>query len=305
MEAMFKADPERFSTFSARLDDMLLDYSKTTIDLPARNLLLQLATERRVEAQRDAMFLGAKINTTEDRAVLHTALRNRSDRAVMVDGYDVMPGVRETLAAMSDFATAVRDGVHQTARGARFTDVVNIGIGGSDLGPVMAAHALSPWHDGPRVHFVSNVDGAHIHDVLKGLKPETTMIIVASKTFTTIETMTNAKTARDWLIAACGPDISAHLVALSTAQDKTAEFGVHASRVFGFEDWVGGRYSMWGPIGLSVMLAVGPEVFSQVLDGAFQMDEHFRSAPMAQNLPILLGLVGVWHNNICGYPTRA
>ncbi|MEM8869251.1 MAG: glucose-6-phosphate isomerase [Pseudomonadota bacterium] len=305
IEDLFKKDTARFSAFSARLDDMVFDYSKTAIDQVALDQLLGLATQRDVEGQRDAMFRGARINTTEDRAVLHTALRNRSDRPVVVDGYDIMPGVRETLAAMSDFARAVRDGIHQSARGDRFTDVVNIGIGGSDLGPVMAAHALVPWHDGPRVHFVSNVDGAHISDVLSKLKPKETMVIIASKTFTTIETMTNAKTARDWLVQGCGPDISAHLVALSTAQDKTAEFGVHPSRVFGFEDWVGGRYSVWGPIGLSVMLAVGPEVFGEVLDGGFQMDEHFRTAPLERNLPMLLGLVGIWHNNICGYPTRA
>ena len=304
IETLFQTDPQRFDRFSARLDDMVLDFSKTAIDETALSLLLDLADRRGVAEQRDAMFAGAKINTSEGRAVLHTALRNRTSAPVLVDGQDVMPGVRDTLARMAAFADGVRDGAILTPDGQRFTDVVNIGIGGSDLGPVMAALALAPWHDGPRAHFVSNVDGAHIHDVLKGLAPRTTLVIVASKTFTTIETMTNAATARDWLTPHVS-EVGGHFAALSSAVDKTAAFGIEAARVFGFEDWVGGRYSVWGPIGLSVMLATGSEVFGRFLDGGHQMDRHFQEAPLAQNLPMLLGLIGIWHNNICGYPTRA
>ena len=299
------ADPARFGDFSASLDDMLLDYSKTSIDGPALHMLVKLAKERNVAEKRDAMFAGEKINMTEDRAVLHTALRNFSDRAIEVDGQDVMPGIRKTLAQMEAFANAVRSGEIAASDGQPFTDVVNIGIGGSDLGPVMACLAMAPYHDGPRTHFVSNVDGAHIHDVLKELDPKRTLIIVASKTFTTIETMTNARTAQAWLQMAVGDKFGQHFAALSTAQDKTAAFNIDPARVFGFEDWVGGRYSMWGPIGLSIMLAVGPEDFRAFLQGGFEMDEHFRSAPFESNLPVLLALVGIWHNNICGYATRA
>jgi len=298
-------DGARFDAFSARLDDMLLDFSKTSIDATALDLLLDLARSRGVETGRDAMFAGEKINATEDRAVLHTALRNRSDGPVLVDGQDVMPGVRDTLGRMSAFADGIRTGRIAAPSGKPFTDVVNIGIGGSDLGPVMAVLALAPWHDGPRTHFVSNVDGAHIHDVLKGLNPETTLVIVASKTFTTIETMTNAETARRWLTDAVGEAAGGHFAALSSAVDKTEAFGIDRARVFGFEDWVGGRYSVWGPIGLSLMIAVGADNFAAFLAGGHAMDQHFHTAPLAQNLPVLLGLVGIWHNNVCGYPTRA
>ncbi|MSU90631.1 glucose-6-phosphate isomerase [Rhodobacteraceae bacterium 2CG4] len=298
-------DGARFDAFSARLDDMLLDFSKTGIDATALGLLLDLARSRGVEARRDAMFAGGKINATEDRAVLHTALRNRSDDPVMVGGQDVMPGVRETLGRMSAFADGIRMGRIAAPSGKPFTDVVNIGIGGSDLGPVMAVLALAPWHDGPRTHFVSNVDGAHIHDVLKGLDPETTLVIVASKTFTTIETMTNAETARRWIESAVGDKAGGHFAALSSAVDRTQAFGIDPTRVFGFEDWVGGRYSVWGPIGLSLMIAVGADNFAAFLAGGHAMDRHFRTAPLERNLPVLLGLVGIWHNNVCGYPTRA
>ncbi len=298
------SDPARFDQFSASLDDMLLDFSKTSIDTPALHMLLKLAAETGVEAKRDAMFAGEKINITEDRAVLHTALRKPSG-SVMVDGQDVMPSVHKTLDRMAAYSNGIRSGKIATSEGGAFTDVVNIGIGGSDLGPVMATLALAPYHDGPRTHFVSNVDGAHIHDVLKGLDPRTTLIIVASKTFTTIETMTNAKTAVKWLKDTVGSSFGAHLAALSSATEKTAAFGISPDAVFGFEDWVGGRYSIWGPIGLPLMLAIGPEGFRDFLTGAYEMDEHFRTAPAAKNLPILLGLAGVWHNNICGYKTRA
>jgi glucose-6-phosphate isomerase len=295
-------DDARASDFSVRLGDMLFDYSKTNIDGGTRDMLLALARDTGLAAKRDAMFAGAKINETEGRAVLHTALRNL-DTPVSVDGRDVMPGVRATYARCQAFARAVRSGSF-TGQGGRITDVVNIGIGGSDLGPTMACTALSPYADGPRTHFISNVDGAHAADVLRGLNPQTTLVIVASKTFTTIETMTNAETARAWMASAV-KNPAAQFAAVSTSAEKTAAFGIDAERVFGFEDWVGGRYSVWGPIGLPLMLAIGPEGFADFLAGAADMDVHFRTAPMAQNLPVLLALVGIWHNQICGYATRA
>ena len=296
------ADSTRAADFSAETDGMLFDYAKTNIDARGRGLLLQLAEAAGVAQKRDAMFAGAKINETEGRAVLHTALRNMG-RPVMVDGRDVAPALRETHARMSAFARDVRTG-RFTGQGGQITDVVNIGIGGSDLGPAMAVLALAPFHDGPRCHFISNVDGAHAADILRGLNPETTLVIVASKTFTTIETMTNAETVRRWMAAKVA-DPAAQFAAVSTAADKTAAFGIAGERVFGFEDWVGGRYSMWGPIGLSVMLAVGPDSFDDFLRGAAAMDAHFCAAPFAQNLPVLLALVGLWHNQICGHATRA
>lgn len=292
----------RAEGFSAHFDGFLFDYSKTNIDAKARNLLLRLAERSGLAARREAMFSGAKINETEGRAVLHTALRDL-EAEVMVNGQDVMPALRKTYARMQRFAEDVREG-RFTGQGGRITDIVNIGIGGSDLGPAMVTLALAHYHDGPRCHFVSNVDGAHIHDTLVGLDPETTLVIVASKTFTTIETMTNAETARKWMAARVS-EPAAQFVALSSATDKTGAFGIAAARVFGFEDWVGGRYSVWGPIGLSVMIAVGPERFAQFLAGAKAMDDHFRAAPFASNLPVLLALTGIWHNQICGYATRA
>ncbi|WP_420023819.1 glucose-6-phosphate isomerase [Cereibacter azotoformans] len=296
------ADPRRAESFSTRLDDMLFDWSKTNIDHTARDLLIDLAGAAGVSQKRDAMFAGRKINETEGRAVLHTALRNM-DRPVLVDGQDVTAGLRETHARMQAFAHDLREG-RFTGQGGRITDVVNIGIGGSDLGPAMACLALAPYADGPRCHFVSNVDGAHIHDTLKDLDPATTLVIVASKTFTTIETMTNAETARRWMEGRVA-NPAAQFAAVSTAADRTAAFGIDASRVFGFEDWVGGRYSMWGPIGLSLMIAIGPEDFDAFLSGGAAMDRHFREAPFAENLPVLLALVGIWHNQICGHATRA
>ena len=296
-------DPNRFDAFSTSLGDMLLDYSKTSIDAPAMHMLLKLASN--VEAQRDAMFRGDKINTTEGRAVLHTALRNRSGDPVLVDDSDVMPGIHETLKRMQQFCQGIRQGDICAADKRPFTDVINIGIGGSDLGPVMATLALAPFHDGPRTHFISNIDGAHAHDVLKDLDPQRTLVIIASKTFTTIETMTNAKTVVKWLTEALGDQHTHHLAAVSSAIKATAAFGIDPARVFGFEDWVGGRYSVWGPVGLSLMLAIGPDNFDEFLRGAFEMDTHFCTAPLNENMPVLLALVGIWHNNICGYPTRA
>ncbi|WP_265500241.1 glucose-6-phosphate isomerase [Paracoccus beibuensis] len=302
IESLFAADTDRVAGFSTRTDGLFFDWSKTMIDAEARDLLLDLARTAGVEARRDAMFAGEKINETEGRAVLHTALRNLSG-SVTVDGQDVMPEVRRTHDRMAAFAQQVRDGSF-TGQGGKITDVVNIGIGGSDLGPYMAVLALAPYHDGPRTHFVSNVDGADIADTLKGLDPTKTLVIVASKTFTTIETMTNARTARDWM-AKTVTDPAAQFVALSSAVQKTGDFGIDESRVFGFEDWVGGRYSVWGPIGMSLMLAVGPQRFDEFVAGGAAMDDHFRNAPLEGNLPVLLALVGIWHHQVCGYPTRA
>ena len=293
---LFEGDRSRAQRMSRRACGMLYDFSKTALTEESFAALIDLAEAADVTAARDAMFAGEKINTTEGRAVLHTALRAGPDAVIEVDGVDVMPEVRATLARMADFAREVRAG--------EFTDVVNIGIGGSDLGPAMASLALAPYSDGPRLHFVSNIDGAHIHDVLKGLNAATTLVLVASKTFTTIETMTNAETARRWMAQSVA-EPAAQFVAISSAEDKAAAFGIPAERVFGFEDWVGGRYSVWGPIGLSLMLAIGPEDFAMFLAGAAEMDAHFAEAPLTDNLPVIHALVGLWHHQVCGYKTRA
>lgn len=286
----------RANDFSAQTGDMLFDYSKTNIDDETRDLLGALFLAADVPAKRAAMFSGQAINDTEGRAVLHTALRNLDGGPILVDGVDVMPSVLDTLARMRAYAREIRN--------SSITDVVNIGIGGSDLGPAMAVEALSPYHDGPRCHFVSNVDGADISDTLRLLDAKTTLVIVASKTFTTIETMTNARTARAWMMDQ-GGNPAAQFAALSTAEKLTADFGIPPERVFGFEDWVGGRYSMWGPIGLSLMIAIGPEAFDAFLRGGQAMDLHFQAAEWHENLPALLALVGIWHAQICGYSSRA
>ncbi|MBY3246953.1 glucose-6-phosphate isomerase [Rhizobium laguerreae] len=306
IRAAFAADSQRFSRFSVALDDLLMDFSKTAVNDDILKLLVKLAEEGGVEKKREEMFSGKAINFTEDRAVLHTALRNRSNTPVLVDGKDVMPDVNAVLAAMGKFADDVRSGTLKGVTGKAITDVINIGIGGSDLGPVMATLALSPFHDGPRAHFVSNIDGAHIADILKLVQPETTLFIVASKTFTTVETMTNAQTARNFIARALGEAaVQHHFAAVSTALDKVAAFGIDSARVFGFWDWVGGRYSIWSAIGLPLMIAVGPENFGRFLDGAHAVDNHFRKAPITENLPMLLGLIGFYHRNVLGYPTRA
>ncbi len=306
MRAAFAADPNRFAEFSLGLDDLLFDWSKCAVTGETMKLLENLAEKAHVAGRRDAMLRGDKINATEHRAVLHTALRNPIDKGVVVDGVDVMPEVHAVLNAMAEFADAVRDGRAAGATGEKITDIVNIGIGGSDLGPAMATLALAPYHDGPHAHYVSNVDGAHIADTLKGLKPETTLFIIASKTFTTVETMTNAETARKWIEAALGKAaVAKHFAAVSTALDKVAGFGIAPDRVFGFWDWVGGRYSLWGAIGLPIMIAVGPEDFRGFLAGAHEMDTHFASAPLLQNIPAVMGLIGYWHRVICKYPARA
>jgi len=306
LRASFAADAGRFSSFSARFDDLLMDFSKCAVNDEIMALLERLFTEGAVAEKREEMFAGKAINFTENRAVLHTALRNRSNTPVLVDGKDVMPDVNAVLDAMGKFAEGIRSGALKGATGKKITDVVNIGIGGSDLGPVMATLALAPFHDGPRAHFVSNVDGAHIADTLKLLDAETTLFIVASKTFTTIETMTNAATARAFIADRLGEEaVKYHFAAVSTALEKVAAFGIESDRIFGFWDWVGGRYSIWSAIGLPLMLAIGPQNFGRFLDGAHAMDKHFREAPVRENLPALLGLIGFYHRNVLDYPSRA
>jgi len=306
IRAAFAADPNRFSRFSTRLGDLLLDYSKCALNDKVLAGLEALAKAAKVEEKRDAMFRGDIINITEERAVLHTALRNRSNRPILVGGKDVMPDVNAVLDAVGAFADDVRSGALKGATGKKITDVISIGIGGSDLGPVMATLALAPFHDGPRLHFVSNVDGSHIADALKLLDPETSLFIVASKTFTTIETMTNAATARAFIAGKLGEAaVGHHFAAVSTALDKVAAFGIDAARVFGFWDSVGGRYSIWSAIGLPLMIAVGAQNFGRFLDGGHAIDEHFRTAPVRENIPMLLGLIGFYHRNVLGYPSRA
>jgi len=296
-------DENRAKEFSIKSGGILFDYSKTNIDSATQSALLDLLEASSFDQKRADMFFGAKINRTEERSVLHTALRNLDGHTIQVDGEDIMPKVLATLEAMETFADEVRSGTY-AGQGGAITDVVNIGIGGSDLGPAMAVLALSPYHNGPACHFVSNIDGAHIGDTLRNLNPETTLVIVASKTFTTIETMTNANTAFDWMEKRVR-DPAAQFVALSTAADKTAAYGIPVERVFGFADWVGGRYSLWGPVGLSLMIAIGPDNFKAFLHGAQTMDQHFLMADPKENMPAMLALVGIWHHQICGYQTRA
>ncbi len=300
---LFAQDSDRAQSLSATTGDLLFDYSKTLIDADVRSALIDLCDQAGLAARRDAMFRGDKINETEGRAVLHTALRNLDGGPIEVDGQDVMPEVLDTLQRMRVFAEEVRGGTAKGAGGC-FTDVVNIGIGGSDLGPVMATLALAPYHDGPRLHYVSNVDGAHIADTLRELDPTRTLVIVASKTFTTIETMTNAQTARAWMLDG-GGDPARQFAAVSSAVDKTADFGIPSDRVFGFADWVGGRYSVWGPVGLPVMIAVGSNAFDAFLRGGQAMDVHFRAADWAENMPVMLALVGIWHRQVLGHASRA
>jgi glucose-6-phosphate isomerase len=298
----FARDPARFDAFHLTFGDLTLDFSKNRITGETISRLVALCIAADLEETRDAMFSGAAINTTEGRAVLHTALRNRSGRPVIAGGEDVMPAVNDVLARMGRFAEDVRSGALTGARGGRFTHVVNIGIGGSDLGPAMAVAALTPYRgDGPEVRFVSNVDGAHIADTLAALDPATTLFLVASKTFTTMETMTNAASARSWIADALGEDaVGAHFAALSTNLEAVAAFGIDADRVFGFWDWVGGRYSVWSAIGLPLAISIGAENFAAFLDGAHRMDEHFRTADLSSNMPVLMAAIGVWNRNVLG-----
>jgi glucose-6-phosphate isomerase len=309
---LFAQDAGRAREFSLEAAGLFLDYSKNPLDRKALSLLVAAAEDASVPQQIGAMFEGRKINFTENRAVLHVALRNRSNRPIVVDGRDVMPEVNAVLGRMREFSQGVREGRLRGFTGRPFTDVVNIGIGGSDLGPMMVTRALEPFASRElRVHFVSNVDGAHLGATLAALDAESTLFIVSSKTFTTQETLTNARSARDWLLARQagasppGAVIDAHFAAVSTNLEATAQFGISAQRVFGFWDWVGGRYSLWSAIGLPIALAVGFDRFEELLGGAHAMDEHFRSAPLARNMPALLGLIGIWHGNFLGATTHA
>ena len=298
MRQLFADDPKRFDKFSLLFQNILFDYSKNRITEETMMLLLNLAKETDVFGWRDKMFAGEKINQTEKRAVLHTALRNQSDRPVKVDGHDVMPGVRSVLEKMEAFSNRVISGDWKGCTGKAITDVVNIGIGGSDLGAVMVTEALKPYKTRLNVHFVSNVDGTHIAETLKKLDPETTMFLVASKTFTTQETMTNAESAKSWFQESSKKaDVAKHFVALSTNRKKVEEFGIDSDTMFEFWDWVGGRYSLWSSVGLSIVLAIGYDNFKELLTGAFEADEHFRNAPPEKNIPLLMGLLGIWYNN--------
>jgi glucose-6-phosphate isomerase len=300
MRDLFATDPKRFERFSLQWDDLLFDYSKNRITETTMRLLVELAQQAGLAAGIEAMFGGAKINNTEGRAVLHVALRNRSNRPILVDGQDVMPEVNRVLGQMRTFSERVRSGAWRGFSGRQITDIVNIGIGGSDLGPKMATLALTPYHQpGLRAHFVSNVDGTDIAETLKGLDPETALFLIASKTFTTQETMTNAHTARTWFLDRTGQEaaIAKHFVALSTNQKAVMAFGIDPANMFAFWDWVGGRYSLWSAIGLPLALLIGMDRFEELLAGGHAVDEHFRTTPFERNLPVIMGLLGLWYNN--------
>jgi glucose-6-phosphate isomerase len=297
---LFAADPARFKTFSRSLDDLLLDFSKNRITAKTFGLLIDLAKQADVPGMARRMFAGERINTSENRAVLHIALRNRGNRPILVDGKDVMPDVNAVLAHMRNFTEKVRSGEWKGYTGQTITDVVNIGIGGSDLGPVMVCEALKPYAKRDlRVHFVSNVDGTHLVEALRDADPARTLFLVASKTFTTQETMTNAHSARRWLLSDAHDEkhVAKHFVALSTNEAEVRKFKIDPANMFGFWDWVGGRYSLWSAIGLSIALSVGMDNFEELLSGAHDMDEHFLKTPPADNLPIILGVLGVWYND--------
>ncbi|MEQ9890184.1 glucose-6-phosphate isomerase [Pectobacterium aroidearum] len=305
---LFAQDSDRFAHFSATFDDqMLVDYSKNRITAETMEKLHALARETDLSAAIKSMFAGEKINRTEDRAVLHVALRNRSNTPILVDGKDVMPEVNAVLAKMKDFSERVIGGEWKGYTGKTITDVVNIGIGGSDLGPFMVTEALKPYKNHLNMHFVSNVDGTHIAETLKPLNPETTLFLVASKTFTTQETMTNAHSARDWFLNTAKDEkhVAKHFAALSTNAKAVGEFGIDTNNMFEFWDWVGGRYSLWSAIGLSIILSLGFENFEKLLSGAHAMDKHFASTPAEKNLPVLLALIGIWYNNFFGAETEA
>ncbi|MCY7352094.1 MAG: glucose-6-phosphate isomerase [Cytophagaceae bacterium] len=307
MQDLFAADSERFARFSLRFEDILLDYSKNRITDQTMQLLRSLAGECAVNDAIGKMFSGDKINATENRAVLHVALRNRSNTPVLVDGKDVMPEVRAVLEKMKSFTNRVISGEWKGYSGQPITDVVNIGIGGSDLGPVMVTEALKAYKNHLNLHFVSNVDGTHIAETLKRLSPQTTLFLIASKTFTTQETMTNALTARQWFLQAAGDEmaVAKHFAALSTNEKEVTKFGIDPANRFGFWDWVGGRYSLWSAIGLSIALGIGFEKFEELLGGAHAMDSHFHETPFEQNLPVTLALLGIWYNNFFGAETVA
>ena len=305
---LFAQDPQRFERFSVCLDDIIFDYSKNRITAEPLPLLLDLARQQGLAEKIEAMFTGQKINVTEKRAVLHVALRNRSNRPILVDGVDVMPEVNLVLDKLRAFSEIVRSGEWQGYTGKSITDIVNIGIGGSDLGPQMVTAALKPYaQPGLNTHFVSNIDGTHLVETLKPLNPETTLFIVASKTFTTLETMTNARSAREWFLARAKDEaaVARHFVAVSTNAAEVAKFGIDTQNMFEFWDWVGGRYSLWSAIGLSIILSIGMARFEELLAGAHKVDEHFRTAPFESNIPVIMGMLGIWYNNFFGAQTQA
>ncbi len=308
MRDLFAQEPNRFERLSLRFEELLLDYSKNRVTTRTLSLLLDLAREAEVSNWIERMFRGDRINATERRAVLHVALRNRSNRPIEVDGQDVMPAVNDVLRRLQEFTTAVRSGSWTGHDGRRITDVVSIGIGGSYLGPEMATLALAAFADGgPRLHFVANVDGADLATALAGLDPATTLFVVISKTFTTIETLTNARSAREWFRARAGDgaDLTRHFVAVSNNREAAAAFGIDPANSFEIWDWVGGRYSLWSAVGLPLSLAIGFENFQQLLDGAHAMDEHFRGAPPERNMPVLLALLGIWYIDFFAAETHA
>lgn len=308
LQALFAQDSERFAKYSARFgQDILVDYSKNLVNAETMQHLFALAKETDLQSAITAMFKGEAINQTEDRAVLHTALRNRSNSPVLVNGEDVMPAVNAVLAKMKAFSERVIGGEWKGFTGKAITDVVNIGIGGSDLGPYMVTEALVPYKNHLTMHFVSNVDGTHMAETLKNVDPETTLFLVASKTFTTQETMTNAHTARDWFLKAAGDEahVAKHFAALSTNGKAVAEFGIDTDNMFEFWDWVGGRYSLWSAIGLSIILSIGYDNFVELLAGAHEMDQHFVNTPFESNIPVILALIGIWYNNFHGAESEA
>ena len=306
LRTLFHNNPNRFNDFSVKRPDYLFDYSKNLMDQSTKDLLLQLAEETKLKEAIDLMFAGDKINETEGRAVLHTALRDFSSNEILVDGKNIKPQIQSVLDQMKAFSEKVISGEHKGFTGKEITDVVNIGIGGSDLGPVMVVSALKHFKTRLNVHFVSNVDGNHIAEVVKNLNPETTLFIVASKTFTTQETMTNANSAKDWFLkAGTQEDVAKHFVALSTNIPAVKDFGIAEENAFEFWDWVGGRYSLWSAIGLSIVLAVGYDNFEQLLKGAYETDTHFRTADFSENVPVLMGLLGVWYRNFYGATSHA
>ncbi|MEO5909500.1 MAG: glucose-6-phosphate isomerase [Pelobium sp.] len=307
MQQLFEKDPERFNKFSVLFNDIFLDYSKNRVNDETMALLMQLAKECDLENAINSMFNGEKINETEDRAVLHTALRNRSNSPVLFEGKDVMPDVNAVLAKMKKFSENIISGAWKGYTGKAITHVVNIGIGGSDLGPVMVTEALKSYKNHLTLHFVSNVDGTHIVETLKKVDPETTLFLVASKTFTTQETMSNAHSARDWFLesGAKDTDVAKHFAALSTNADGVGKFGIDTENMFEFWDWVGGRYSLWSAIGMPIALSIGFENFEDLLLGAHEMDNHFRETEFEQNVPVILALLGVWYNNFFEAETEA
>jgi glucose-6-phosphate isomerase len=308
MRAVFAADSKRFERFSLEFEDLLVDFSKNLVTDETMALLFGLAKQARVFEWRDRMMSGDKVNGTEGRAVLHVALRNRSNRPILVDGNDVMPEVNAVLAKMRHFTDQVRSGAWRGYTGERITDIVNIGIGGSDLGPVMASAALKPyWQQGLRAHYVSNVDGTHLAETVADLTAQRTLFVVESKTFTTQETLMNARSARAWLVEKLGGEaaVPKHFVAVSTATEEVKKFGIDPNNMFGFWDWVGGRYSMWSAIGLPLAIVIGMDAFELMLSGGHAMDEHFRTAPLERNLPVVMGMLGVWYSNFLGAQTHA